>query len=92
MAKKEYDTFVDDPKTLLKEEGVVIAIRDLTPGPRKYDSRYVKAKVADSPDKLPDSDILWIRYQRGEKLPTPWAIKIMEELGEFIELKTEVRT
>jgi phenylphosphate carboxylase gamma subunit len=76
---KEYDTFVDDLSTLPEGKELVLAIRDLTPGNRKYDTRVVKAVVASSPDKLPDSDVLWLRFQRGSLRPEPWRIKIIEE-------------
>ncbi len=90
--KKEYDTFVDDLLTLRQGEEIDIAIRDLTPGVTKYDTRYVKAMVADSPEKLPDGEVLWLRFQRGRLRPKPWAIKVVEELGEFKPKEAIVRT
>jgi len=76
MAKKEYDTFCDD-LTLLKEgEEIEIAIREMD----IYRTRLVKAVVYSSPDKLPDGDNLWIRYNRGNLRPSPWKIKIIKDL------------
>jgi len=85
MAKKEYDTFCDDPTTL-GEGKVVIAIRELTPdNPRKkYLTRYVEAVISKEPEKMPDADILWLRWQRGRLHPKPWAIKVQAEKGEFL--------
>jgi hypothetical protein len=81
--KNVYDTFVDDPKLLPDGGQVDIAIRDLNPGKEKYATRYVRARIASSPEALPEGDVLWLRYQRGRLHPKPWAIQILEELGEF---------
>ncbi len=86
----EYDTFVDDPTAFPGKGEVDIAIRDLSPGNRKYDTRYVKAIVSSFPEELPEGDVLWLRYQRGGLHPKPWRIKIIEELGEFKPQKAEV--
>ena len=59
--KKEFMTFVQDINQLAQGKEVTLAIRDLTPGRRKYDGKIVKAILASSPDKLPDGDVLWIR-------------------------------
>ncbi len=81
---KEYLTFVDNPKDLPVGEEIELSIRDLTPGCEKYDCHNVRAVVADSPDKLPGSDVLWFRSLAGLLYPEPWAIKIIAELGEYI--------
>ena len=89
----EYDTFVDDPNALLEGE-VAIAIRELSPEDRrtKYKTRYVKAQISSSPDKIPGGDILRLRWQRGRLYPEPWAIKILEELGEFMPKRAASKT
>ena len=79
---KEYQTFVGAPETLEEGQEIKLAVKDLTPGPRKYDCRIVKAVVARDPEKLPGSDVLWLRSLVGRKFPEPWAIKITEELGD----------
>ena len=89
MMKREYDIFVDSLDELAQGDEIAITIRDLTPGRCKYDSRYVKAMVSSSPEQLPGADTLWIRFQRGQKHPQPWAIKIIEELGEYQALPME---
>ena len=78
---KEYVAYVRDPKNIPKDKEILLVIRDLTPGTRKYDARVVKAVVLDTPDSLPDSDILHLRSGTGILHPHPKAIKIIEELG-----------
>lgn len=88
---KEYDAFVDDPSTI--PDGVVeLAIRELTPEDRrrKYFTRYVLAEISRDPAKLPGADILRLRWQRGRLSDQVWAIKILEELGEFKPKKAKV--
>lgn len=85
MAKKEYDSFVDNPEGLADGE-ISLAVRELTPADRKkkYLTRYVKAQICRDPEKMPDGDVLWLRWQRGRQYPKPFAIKIVQELGEFL--------
>jgi hypothetical protein len=81
---KEYVAFVDNPNDLPMGQEIELSIRDLTPGRQKYDGHNVRAIIADSPDKLPGSDVLWFRSLVGILYPKPWAIKIIAELDEFI--------
>lgn len=85
MAKKEYDSFVDNPDALADGEAD-LAVRELTPdNPRgKYLTRYVKCMICRDPEKMPDGDVLWLRWQRGRRYPKAFAITIIEELGEFL--------
>ena len=83
MAKKEYLTFVNKLEDLTPGQEVEMLIKDLTPGPRKYDARYVRAVLASDPQDLPDSDLLWIRGFVGVLYPQPWAIRVTREVGEF---------
>lgn len=80
--KKEYLTFIPDIKDLIENQEVKLTIKDLTPGPRKYDARIVKAILSSDPGRLPDGDILWVRSWTGVLYPQPWAIKILENLEE----------
>lgn len=91
--KKEYDAFVDNPESLPDGE-VAIALRELTPADRKkkYLTRYVRALISRDPRKIPDGDILWLRWQRGRLNPEPRSIKILEELGEFFPKKAIFKT
>jgi hypothetical protein len=79
--KKEYDTFVNNIEDIAEEQELTLIIRDLTPGNGKYSHRRMKAIVSSSPDRLPEGDILWIRFRMGILHTHPWAIKITEELG-----------
>lgn len=85
MAKKEYDSFIDNPDALADGE-IALAIRELTPDNRrrKYLTRYARCIISRDLQKMPDGDILWLRWQRGRRHPKPFAIKIVEELGEFL--------
>lgn len=82
--KKEFLTFVSDLSELVEDKEVTIAIRDLSPGPRKYDCKIVKAILTSSPDKLPEGDVLWIRSWTGVLHHEPWTIKIVAELDETL--------
>ncbi len=70
----EYDTFIEDISLLPQGEEVEILIRDL----KEYETRRVKAILSDSEERLPDGNILWLRYSRGLLYPKPWRIKIRE--------------
>lgn len=76
---KEWQTFVRKFEDM-KEGEVELFIKDLTPGPRKYDTKHVRARVAKRKEDLPNGDILWIRSESGLKAPEPWYIQILEEL------------
>lgn len=81
--KQEYLTFVRQFKDL-KEGTRKLFIKDLTPGPRKYDTKYVRAKISRDPKKIKNGDILRIRSESGVLLPLYWGIKILEELPESV--------
>jgi hypothetical protein len=81
--KQEYLTFVRQFKDL--KEGIQkLFVKDLTPGPKKYDTKYVRANISSDPEKIKNGDILRIRSESGVLLPQPWGIKILEELSEFV--------
>ena len=82
---KEYEVFVRSiEEELIEGQETGLTIKDLTRGPRKYENRVVKAIVSSSPGKLPGSDLLRVRSWTGRLYPEPWAIKIVEELGEVL--------
>jgi hypothetical protein len=83
MMKQEYLTFVRQFKDL-KEGTRKLFIKDLTPGPRKYDTKYVRAKISRDPKEIKNGDILRIRSESGVLLPQYWGIKILEELPESV--------
>ncbi|KJS00763.1 MAG: hypothetical protein VR68_06730 [Peptococcaceae bacterium BRH_c4a] len=81
---KEYLTYVRKYADL--QNGVRnLFIKDLTPGPRKYDTKQVKAMIARSSADLPEGDILWVRSEMGVLDPDPWSIKILEDLPDYVE-------
>ena len=82
---KEYEVFIRSiGDELVEGQEVELTIKDLTPGPRKYENRVVKAIVSSSPEKLSNYDILRVRSWTGHLYPEPWAIKIVEEVGEVL--------
>lgn len=82
--KKQYLTFVPHIEDLVENQEIELAIKDLTPGPRKYNTKIVKAIVSSSADHLPDGDILRIRSWLGVLYPQIWAVKVIEEIGEYL--------
>ena len=81
--KKEYVAFVRRISDL-NEGKEILFIKDLTPGPRKYDTKLVRAELSRRSDKLPDGDVLWIRSETGRPYAEPWAIKVLEELPPYV--------
>ena len=81
---KEWQTFVRKFEDM-KEGEVELFIKDLTPGPRKYDTKHVLAKVARSKEALPEGETLWIRSESGTRAPEPFYMSITEELPEWVE-------
>ena len=80
---KEWQTFVRKFEDV-KEGQVKLFIKDLTPGPRKYDTKFVKALVKKSKQAPPDSDLLLIRSESGDTAPETWSIKVLEELPPWV--------
>lgn len=80
---KEWQTFVRTFEDM-KEGEVELFVKDLTSGPRRYDTKHVRAKVTRSKEVLPDADILWLRSESGLKARKRWYIKILEELPEWV--------
>lgn len=81
---KEWIIFVSRMEDLADDEENILTIRDLSPGPRKYNAKVVKARVSSKPETIPDADVLWVRSWIGHLHPKPWAIKIIEEVGDYI--------
>ena len=81
--KKEYLTFVPHLEDLVENQEMELAVKDLTPGPRKYNTKIVRAIVSRSQESLLDGDTLHIRSWLGILYPQPWAIKILGEVGDF---------
>lgn len=76
----EYETFARDPQRLLSGREVVLTLRDLTPGRRKYRGVNVRAVVSRPP--RPGEPRLWIRSVVGNRDPQPCSVRIVEALPE----------
>jgi hypothetical protein len=77
----EYQCFVKSSVDLEEGRKVVLTIRDLSPGRRKYNARVVRAVVSRAADALARWDRLWVRSMVGLVDPDPWALRVVEELG-----------
>ena len=80
---QEWQTFVRKYEDM-KEGLVRIFIKDLTPGPARYDTRQVRATVSRSKEALPGAEILWVRGESGLRSPEPYYIKIHEVLDPWV--------
>ena len=86
MARQEYDTFVlQDPAKMPVEQRCELIVRDLSPEDRRYKYRsfFAQAKISKNQGALPD--VLWVRLGRGQLLPEPWSIEILEKVNKFPE-------
>ena len=78
---KEYMTWIEDPETISGPQEMTLTIKNLEPGPRKYEGHNVVATV--SPTEIPGADRLRVRRANGLLLPESWFIKVEKELGEY---------
>lgn len=79
---KEYEVFVQNAdKDLPEGREIELTLKDLTPGPRKYENRVVRAVVSRQADHLPDR--LWVRSWTGVRYPDVWSVKVVAEVGEL---------
>lgn len=81
--KYRWQTFVrkfDD----LNEGKVELFIKDLTPGPRKYDTKHVIAEVAKSSQNPNGGEPLLVRGESGLASSETWYIKIIEDLPVWV--------
>lgn len=79
----EYETFVRNPARVLAGNEVVLTLRDLTPGRKKYKGINVRAVVSQPPKA--GEPALWIRSVVGVKDPTPRSVRIVEQLPEVFK-------
>lgn len=79
----EYETFVRDHARVLSGREVVLCLRDLAPGRKKYRGFNVRGVVSQPP--RPGEPILWIRSLVGVKDPKPCSIRIIKELPEMFD-------
>lgn len=79
----EYETFAREPARLLSGKEVVMTLRDLTPGRKKYRGVNVRAVVSRRP--RPGEPVLWIRSVVGNRDPQPCSVRIVEELPDTFQ-------
>ncbi len=89
---KQYDTFVGSLDDIPDYGEVELSVRSLEPGWYKYTSSFVRAIVARQEDRLPDGDLLAIRFLRGGRHGKTVRMRILEKLGEYKKSGTRVRT
>lgn len=77
---KEYETFARDSARLLSGNEVVMTLRDLTPGRKKYRGLNVRGVVTRPP--RPGEPVLWIRSVVGNRDAQPCSVRIIQELPE----------
>ncbi|OGA66515.1 MAG: hypothetical protein A3G81_02365 [Betaproteobacteria bacterium RIFCSPLOWO2_12_FULL_65_14] len=80
---KEYEIFARHPERVVSGQEVVLTLRDLSPGRRKYRGVNVRAVVSRPP--RPGEPTLWIRSVVGLRDPKPCSVRIVEELPEAFE-------
>lgn len=74
----EYETFVRDRSRVLSGREVVLTLRDLGSGRKKYRGVNVRAVVSRPPRA--NEPLLWLRSVVGVKDPDPCSVRIVEEL------------
>jgi len=80
---QEYETFARDRSRLVSGREVVLTLRDLAPGRRKYRGINVRAVVS-SPAR-PGEALLWIRSVVGNREAQPCSVRIVEELPDAFQ-------
>jgi hypothetical protein len=79
----EYETFVRDPAAVLSGRPVVLVLRDLSPGKKKYRGVNVRAVVSRPPQR--GEPVLWLRSIVGIRDPQPCSVRIVETLPDAFE-------
>ncbi len=79
----EYEAFVRNIDRTLSGRPVVLTLRDLTPGKKKYRAIHARAIVSKPPK--PGEPLLWLRSVVGLKYPWPSSVRILEELPETLD-------
>lgn len=81
---REWIIFVSRMEDIVDGAENVLTVRDLSPGPKKYNAKVVKALVSSHPETVPDGEVLWIRSWIGRLHLRPWRIRIIEDVGDFL--------
>lgn len=77
---KQYETFVRNSAHILSGREVILSLRDLTPGKKKYRGINVRGVVSRPPRA--GEPKLWIRSVVGVREPQPASVRIVAELPE----------
>ena len=81
----EYQTFITKQDEIPEGQEVEMVIKDLTPGPRKYDASRVKGIIYKTDkENIPEGHRLYLRSEVGVLQPQVWTIKILERLPDLI--------
>jgi hypothetical protein len=81
---KTYQTFVANQEDIAESKETVLVIKDLTPGPRKYDALRVRAIIHKSGKPQAEEHTLLVRSEVGVLQDAQWRIKILEKLPDLI--------
>jgi hypothetical protein len=79
----EYETFVRDRAAVLSGREVVLALRELTPGRKKYRGVNVRGVVSQPP--RPGEPLLWLRTVVGVRSEKPCSLRIVAELPDTFD-------
>lgn len=74
----EYETFVRNVEKVVSGRVVVLTLRELAPGRKKYRGVNVRAVVSRPPKS--GEPVLWLRSIVGVKDSAPCSVRIVEEL------------
>ncbi len=78
-----YEAFVRDVARTVSGRAVVLTLRDLTPGRKKYRGLNVRALVSQPPK--PGEPSLTLRSVVGVEHPRPCSVRIVEALPDTFE-------
>jgi len=74
-----YEAYIDGHEEEIDAgQAFITEVRELSTFARKV----VRARIARSPDQLPQGEKLWVRAYNDEDILGPWAIEVLEELDE----------
>lgn len=81
--EQAYETFLRDNARALSGAEIVLTLRDLKPGRKKY--RAVNVRCVVSQPARPGEPLLWIRSVVGTRVAQPCSVRIVEELPETFQ-------
>jgi hypothetical protein len=85
--KKEWLVLVNRVDDLPIGKEVSLFVKDLTPGPQKYDTHHVKAVISQTPDESEEGGILRFRSALGMPLAEIRGIRILAEKEPYVWAK-----